>query len=305
MILGSRGGLLAERRGLQDLVGDTGAEALIWDISHGKTLRESRSLKAYLEADYGKALRCVIDGFADSSLLEMFGAELTVDMFVIPYAGARSSVPERSPARLLSGVEFAVIEGRLRTCVSRPPHVPDVARNILITAGGSDPYTITELATEAVARMPHTEETELRIVIGPLFGRDRTRRIRELAPESAQLVIAPSNLCNALEWAHVAVSGTGLTKYELALFGVPAIFVSGDEGQEAAHEPFEELGTGFHVGVVGELDPEVVSRALGRLRTDVSERERMARNGQDSVDGRGAERVASRISELAQEVIAR
>ena len=57
------------------------------------------------------------------------------------------------------------------------------------------------------------------------------------------------SLAHEIIWCDVAVSSTGLTKYELAVLGAPAVFLSIDEHHHTVNRAFREVGTGIDLGV--------------------------------------------------------
>jgi spore coat polysaccharide biosynthesis predicted glycosyltransferase SpsG/RimJ/RimL family protein N-acetyltransferase len=85
--------------------------------------------------------------------------------------------------------------------------------------------------------------------------------------------------------ADFAVSGAGVTPYELACAGVPAALVCLAENQQAVAADFAEAGLAASAG-----DGDLLDEALAVL-SDEAERESIAAKGTASVDGYGSSRA--------------
>lgn len=279
-----------EHRELAAIAKEAASAVLVWDVTHVGTLRATDDVASYFAQSWPVATRCVIDGLGKQSLYHRLGHRLETELIVVPYVGAPRSLPTGS-GRLLGGAHWAIIDDRTRACADTERECGD--RRVLVTAGGADPHGITELALEAL--LP-ADSLDVRCVIGPFFGEERASALRRRAErDGASVVVAPQDLCREFVWADLAVSATGLTKYELALHGLPAVFVSGDESQARAHAPFAEACTGIDMGTVARTEPAQLAAVVDDLLRDRGRRTKMAEAGRRLVDGRGAERVVSAI----------
>lgn len=281
-----------ERRWIDNLVQAHRASALIFDISHGKTSREPTALNNYL-TKRPDLTTCVIDGMGDNQLLK--GEKGNVELVILPYVGA-PYVP--STTGLLYGSQYVIVADAMRRCAERHTREPSLQpRHLLLTAGGSDPHGITELALGALLTTSVLKSLDVRVVLGPLFGKERELRLRASMKQDrhVEYVIAPKNLCGELKWADIVISATGLTKYEIALFGAPAVFVSSDLDHHRANQDFDALGTGIHVGPVGQISSDDIANAVSLLVTDSEFRSDIARRGRNLIDGRGADRLVTAI----------
>ena len=102
-----------------------------------------------------------------------------------------------------------------------------------------------------------------------------------------------------MRWSDLAVATSGLTKYELAAAGTPAILISPDDMHVMANDPFTDLGTAADLGLAEHVTPVDIASALRALLDDPEGRSAMVRAGRSAIDGRGAARIANALKELA------
>ncbi|TMF32758.1 MAG: hypothetical protein E6I30_09640 [Chloroflexi bacterium] len=99
--------------------------------------------------------------------------------------------------------------------------------------------------------------------------------------------------------ADVAVSGGGVTLYELAATATPAVVVQMADNQARNVKGFEQAGAALAAGAAGEAAlGESLAKALRRLARDHALRATMGARGRELVDGQGALRVAAALASL-------
>jgi spore coat polysaccharide biosynthesis predicted glycosyltransferase SpsG len=92
-----------------------------------------------------------------------------------------------------------------------------------------------------------------------------------------------------------AISASGLTKYELAAVGIPAILFSIDDAHHIANQPFSALGSCIDLGAG--LSKASIKKFAVFLMLNPDKRQNMSLAGKSSVDGRGIERFFNEILE--------
>ena len=102
-----------------------------------------------------------------------------------------------------------------------------------------------------------------------------------------------------MRWADLAIATSGLTKYELAATGTPAILISPDQIHTTANEPFAALGSAVDLGWIQRVTPSELASKVRSLLDDTEQRGAMACAGMRAVDGRGAARIAAALNDLA------
>jgi spore coat polysaccharide biosynthesis predicted glycosyltransferase SpsG len=97
--------------------------------------------------------------------------------------------------------------------------------------------------------------------------------------------------------ADVAVSGAGMTLYELCASATPAVMMCMADNQRPNFEAFERAGAALGAGGADDAELSASLRAaLGRLATDGALRSALGARGRALVDGHGAQRVARAIT---------
>lgn len=226
-----------------------------------------------------------------SSLLE-----LPVDVVAIPYIGAFATGGTRW--RTLAGAQYAVL-GEVYSDLP-PRRQRHFGERVLVTCGGADPTRLTARVLKALGQISRPVLT--RVIIGPLFDSTLTADIEAIAavsPTQVDLVRSPDALVDHMLWCDIAVSTTGLTKYELAASATPSILASIDTAHYVANRAFAAIGFVRDLGV--NPPGSTISRTVEEVLADYSGRETMAAIGSKLVDGRGAERLTTEILRTCRE----
>ncbi|MFO7652558.1 MAG: hypothetical protein R6X25_01935 [Candidatus Krumholzibacteriia bacterium] len=220
------------------------------------------------------------------------GADLTV----IPAIGH----PDRPAAGVRAGADFLVVDEAV--CHARPELPPLAERHgILITFGGLDPAGITFKALAAVA--PLASMVPLHLVIGPQFAHagEVRRRAADVRRTGNVLVHeSPAGLAPIMRRCGMAVTAFGITVHELLCLGVPPLLVWNYPADAEAATAVEARGCALALGHHQEVTTSALTESARRLWLDSARREAMSAHGQDLVDGRGAERIAHLVLDLAR-----
>ena len=244
---------------------DARTPVLLVDRRQPTSAAELRGLRA------GERRVCLLDDPGKGRA----GADLLVD----PPTGAdwpATSVPR------LAGFEHALLRRDVRRAAQRPGE----GVGVLISMGASDP----EGLTPALAAALQSAGVPALSVLGPLY--------RGARPAGAALV-DPREWPRVLAGAELLVGRFGHTLLEAAHLGTPALAIACGEPAAREAAAFAAHGTAEAVEVSGPGDAaRVAARALALLG-DPARLAAMGRRGRELVDGRGAERVAAALLELA------
>jgi len=175
--------------------------------------------------------------------------------------------------------------------------VPEVARKILVTLGGSDLNNFTARVIDALAQLD-TPGMEVRVVVGPANQHWAVlRNAVEASDSPVQLYIDVSDMAELMAWADLAVSAAGTTCWELACLGLPALIVIMAENQRRIAEELDAIEVVQNLGWHDDVSVERLAAAVNVLQHDSSRRLRMSERGRTLVDGWGAQRVVQALFE--------
>jgi spore coat polysaccharide biosynthesis predicted glycosyltransferase SpsG/L-amino acid N-acyltransferase YncA len=162
---------------------------------------------------------------------------------------------------------------------------PEV-RTVLVAVGGTDIAGLAPRAVAAIERLDPGPDVIVVLGSGDEVGLgERAQRLHAASATEVLAEMLKADLC-------VATSGQTLT--ELARVGVPTVAVCVAENQRQNGEGWADIGFAEYVGDVGAADlEERIATAMERLAPR-DERARRSRVGRQTVDGRGALRVARR-----------
>lgn len=169
------------------------------------------------------------------------------------------------------------------------------AQRLLITMGGSDPKQLTLPIAQACARV-FANDVAIDVVVGPSVAEVPTLLAElEMFP-SIMPYVAPENPGALYASADFAITSFGVTAYELAGLGVPALYVALTEDHAQSALGAEALGFGLLSALADDLQADDMARHAKELFYS-DERLKMAEAGRAAVDGLGAQRVAEKIAE--------
>ncbi len=142
-----------------------------------------------------------------------------------------------------------------------------------------------------------------RFVIGPGIGNPTqlARAIVALASNFETLEGA-DGLATEFAACDAALSAFGVTAYELAAYGVPALYLCLDDDHALSATAFEAAGFGQSLGIASAVSDDAIAHAVSDLLNDATRRKEMRAAGLSMVDGEGAARVAA---DLARHLIER
>jgi spore coat polysaccharide biosynthesis protein SpsF len=178
---------------------------------------------------------------------------------------------------------------------------PSSRSTLLVTMGGSDPHELTLKCAHALAKLDPVFRA--RFVIGPGVANpaQRARAIVALAPNFETLEGA-DGLATEFASCDAALASFGVTAYELAAYGVPALYLCLTEDHAHSASAFEAAGIGQSLGLAESVRGEDIASASLALLNDPARRREMRAAGLATIDGEGAARVAA---DLAKHLVER
>jgi UDP-2,4-diacetamido-2,4,6-trideoxy-beta-L-altropyranose hydrolase len=200
-------------------------------------------------------------------------------------------------ARLALGGRYALLRDEFKSWQLWRREIPESARRILITTGGSDPHKATLQILRGLDPL-NRKRLETTVVIGSAAAH-REEVEREAAVCGAKVVVDARNMPELMAWADLAISAAGGTCWEMAFMGLPALTLVTADNQERIARCLSERGAALSLGRADESTHERVAACVARLLDDPLERTTLSRAGRRLIDGRGASRVVELLSEAA------
>ncbi len=171
---------------------------------------------------------------------------------------------------------------------------------LLVAMGGSDPFHLTERAARALVHLDPTYR--IRFVIGGGVKDAQQLAARIVAMKNNyETVEGADDLSTEYASADLALCAFGVTAYELAAFGVPAIYINLDDDHARSAAAFCTAGMGASLGVAAEVSDEQILGAVRTLMHNPGRRREMRSAGLATMDGGGAARIAADLAQALRE----
>lgn len=270
------------------------------------------------EADFPSAVRSVRETGADTAVVDSYAATaplfealratvdqvvavddladraLPVDVVVNGGVGAQSLRYRLSENRLLLlGPEYALIAAEYAEAPVRRTH--DRIERVLVMLGGSVHRETLQAALAAADSV--LEGVVVDVVAGPYAGAAAVDGVMRGRGNRTVVHGPVSDLRPLILRADVAVSGAGMTLYELAATATPSIMVLTASNQSLNVRGFEQAGAAIFGGASDSHDlGAALECRLRELAHDPQLRTRLGSSARRLVDGQGAARVARELA---------
>ena len=272
------------KQGITDICG------FILDISTPFAFNDPQGIKSYFNQLDKNFLLILIDGMGDNELLSRI--DTRVDILVVPYFGAQAFEFVKA-TKCLAGPEYFIFGSDYLTFPIVPKQINATADKLLVTLGGSDPFNVTIDILNSIISIKN-RRLIVRVVIGPNFDgllQEKIKSYSELSRYEINVINSPDSLLEHMLWCDMAITSSGLTKYEMALTGTPSLQISFSEDYATVNEAFIKNSTAKHLGVYDNVSTQSLSKEIEGLLDDKQNRKRMSSAGQHLLDGRGTKRI--------------
>ena len=194
-----------------------------------------------------------------------------------------------------TGFEYVTLSSVFQKKHTNNRVIKETVDNILILQGGSDTYGFIPKIVKALFNIP--ENISVNAIIGPNFAHERELdQVLQKAARKFNIIRDINDLSDLMLMADVAITAGGISLFELACLGVPAIVICGERFEEETAQRLQEEGFGIILGFGRDVNEKAIYGALKRLMASFDLRTAMSKRGKTLVDGRGIERISERIS---------
>ncbi|HEX2759026.1 MAG TPA: hypothetical protein VHM27_00885, partial [Rhizomicrobium sp.] len=254
-------------------------DLLLLDGREGPTRAELEKLKR------GAAVTAVIDDGHERRLAADYA-------YYPPVPGARALDWAGSHTLPRIGWDYALLGLGPKPVA---PRAPNARPTVLVAMGGSDPHGLTLRMAKALEHLD--SNLRIRFVIGAGM-KDAAGVARALVAlkKNYETVEGADDLSTEYASADVALCAFGVTAYELASFGIPAIYLGLTDDHAASASAFADAGMGLSLGVAARVEDAEIARTVQWLLGKPAARRDMRQAGLSLMDGQGAARIAADLS---------
>ncbi len=242
-------------------------------------------------ADYRRAssLGLIVVAIDDNAHLPEYPVDILVNQN--PFAASLSYTTARETTRLL-GSRFALMRREFADATIPRSAVRDIP-TVLVTMGGSDPANVTPLIIDAAKQIG-----EINVVVVAGMANPATAQLRRMIAGNPPLTLEPAvlDMSHLMRESDIVITAAGSTCWECCCLGLPMLTVVVAENQRRNAAALAEAQASVNLGWYDHLTVDSVAQELEVLLADRGKRERIARNAQILVDGKGASRVAETIA---------
>ena len=174
-------------------------------------------------------------------------------------------------------------------------HVPASRPTVLVSMGGSDPHGLTMRMAMALAGLDSVYR--VRFVVGTgMKNAETVARGLVTLKKNYETVEGADDLSVEYASADVAVCAFGVTAYELAACGIPAIYLGLTQDHAFSASAFAQAGMGISLGVADKVSDDEILHSVERLLNNSAARRDMRKQGLSLLDGQGAARIAADLA---------
>lgn len=266
------------------------AEIVVVDVHNPVLFGETVTYKNYLLSLKENGFQTVL--FEDF-IKDIFPARLVV----IPYLNAECLGHINTPeTQYLLGPDYFVF--REEFVRSQKAIIRDEVENLFICMGGSDPEKLTEKITGLLIDQPY--KFHLNIVFAQL-DKGRKQNIESLLQSykgSYEIFINPPLISAIMLKSDLGIINSGLIKYETCVMGLPCISMSNNTFEESLMQFFTEKNVLVHLGIASGITGEIFRGGIDSMIKDKEKRKLISNNSLRLFDGKGVERIFTKMQNL-------
>lgn len=202
----------------------------------------------------------------------------------------------RAPyTKLLLGTRYVLLRREFLRWQGYKREIPETARNLLITMGGSDPQNATMKVLQAL-RYVDIDGLDVVVVVGG--GNPHYETLKDFV-SGANLPVRierdVKDISQLMAWADVAITAGGTTCWELAFIGVPALVIITASNQAPIARAINKAGLACNIGWFSNINFANLAEVLFFLMSSYKERLRMSSKARATVDGKGSKRIIEEL----------
>jgi UDP-2,4-diacetamido-2,4,6-trideoxy-beta-L-altropyranose hydrolase len=196
---------------------------------------------------------------------------------------------------LLLGTRYALMRREFLAWKEWKREIPRVARNVMVTLGGSDPDNVTLEIIHSLSKLKILG-LQFKVIAGPSHPQiSSLRQAASKAPFPVEIFHNAKKMPDFMAWADLAISSGGTTCWELAYMKVPFATVVIAKNQEKIAAGLDDAKAAINLGWYSSLTSDALIDCLSDLIKNRDKRIKLICNGKNLVDGLGVERVQKQM----------
>lgn len=192
----------------------------------------------------------------------------------------------------LLGPDYALLPAQFRRRRPAVPRRPERVARLLVFFGGGDASNETGKVLEALPGLPVATD----VVIGTAHARSEALAARCASLPRCQAHFLVEDMALLMARADLALGATGVSTWERACMGLPALVVSVADNQHPIAQAGQDAGLHTWLGPAWEVDTAAWRTALIETLAAPARLEASSAAGLALVDGLGVPRVADRMA---------
>ncbi|MGD0623536.1 MAG: UDP-2,4-diacetamido-2,4,6-trideoxy-beta-L-altropyranose hydrolase [Thermodesulfobacteriota bacterium] len=234
--------------------------------------------------------------FDDYGHAEHYYADVVLNQNL--YANENFYTNREPHTRLLLGTRYVLLRREFSKWRGWRREIPEVARKVLVTLGGSDPDNVTFHVIQALQGVK-LDDLEVVVAVGGNNPNDEDLQSAIRGSRSSiRMEKNVTNMPEVMAWADMAVSAAGSTSWELAFMGLPAMILILAENQKKGAQLLAEKKVFLGLGYARDVEVQDIARVFTNLSLNRAMRQNLSGNGTSLVDGLGVHRVMQGLSEI-------
>ncbi len=200
----------------------------------------------------------------------------------------------KTNAKLLLGPKFALLRKEFREWRNWERKYPATASKFLITLGGSDSENSTFKVVQAFLNFQklHAEyDIEMRVILGPINPHIASLKAFTSKQKHIKLFIDVKDIGEHMRWCDIALSASGSTTLELALFQTPMVIGAATWSEERVANAIEAMSAAKFIGRFSDVKERQLICVIYELLNNSILRKSFGVAAGDIVDGLGTNRV--------------
>ena len=259
---------------------------VIIDLANKKMWNQSKALIKYLES-----LKSFHISFFDGSERDCVSKKvaLPVQDIIIPYPDAEKiKLKTNKKCQFLLGEKYFPASKEMQKIIKHKIKVKTNVENCLISLGGSKNKKVITTIISSIKRIAKNE-IKFRIV-DPC-----TKRRKSFTNHNIEIIPFHSNFFKLLLWADCCVIGSGLTRYETLLLGIPTLIINRNKSNENILKKYCKKTKNHFINISSNSYRSKINDGLLNILGKNINNRKMQIKKYKYLDGNGSSRIINQI----------